>query len=542
MHSIGLHGASRDWTATCNKKHPECSNYRRDFTPLRLLRVSREGVHDKVTLESPKELVQYATLSYCWGGDQRFKTTSKTFASAQKGLPSKVLPETIQDAIRVTRDLGVEYLWVDSLCIVQDDEKEVLEQISLMAQIFEGSYITIAASQSSRSSDGLLSMSNPFGLVCKVAVTRADGSKDVAGIGKCSTHKLEQMPLVTRAWTFQETILSPRILSFEYGHLHWYCPTLGFRQSSCMIRRHADPRLGFDTGFAWILYWNNPEKSFKHRISALRPQRTQRFPYVRSRRAYNTSGWQGLVEMYSTRRLTYDADTLLAISAVAERYARLGNWGRYMAGMWEEGLLQQCTWRVEYDSTRRSSVRVSHVPSWSWASVSAEISWFLSRSIFQRGTKPSCCIISAETKLKSRKAPFGDVVGGRLILKGRFKKALCEWDAGDEAARLIELLDEIQDTTGTCVGAFPIDLLKDKSGSMVVSCLEVAPLHVANYGMGKEYAAIALVLAHDERTDTYQRVGCLVQGELFVGSDAERKRALQAWWSKGWKTQTVTIV
>lgn len=517
MHSKGLHETSRDWMATCNEQHPECSKHRCDFMPLRLLRVSRKGVHDKVTLASPKEPVQYATLSYCWGGDQRFKTTSTTIASAQNGLPLEVLPETIQDAIRVTRDLGVAYLWVDSLCIVQDDEADMLDQISQMAHIFEGSYITIAASQSPRSSDGFLSISNPFGLVCKVAVTRADGSKDVAGMGKYSSHPLEHMPLVTRAWTLQETLLSPRILSFEYGHLHWYCPEFGHRLSSCMIRRYEDPGLGFDTGFTLTRSW-------------------------RMFRAESNAGWQNLVETYSTRRLTYDADKLLAISAVAERFARLGNWGRYMAGMWEKDLLRQCTWTVSLNTKRPSSVRLSHVPSWSWASVSAEISWYAERLIFRKGIKPSCCILSAEVELKSEKAPFGDVVGGRLMLKGRLKKVCCKWNAGGEVAFLSELLNDDPLTTYVRVWGFRIDLLKDKSGSMVVSCLEVAPLHVVDCGNGKEYTAIALVLARDERTDTYQRVGCYTQNSLAVDLDMEERLALHVWWLLGWRTQTVTIV
>lgn len=504
--------------------------------PLRLLRVSRKGVPDKVTLASPTEPVQYATLSYCWGGDQRFKTTSKTIASAQKCLPSEVLPETIQDAIRVTRDLGVAYLWVDSLCIVQDDEEEMLEQISQMAKIFEGSYVTIAATQSPRSSDGFLSMSNPFGLVCKVAVTSADGSKDVRAIGKCSAHPLQKMPLVTRAWTLQETLLSPRILSFEYGHLHWYCPQE--KLNSCMMRRFTNPRLGFDTGLTSTQYMDRSKMSSQHRTSALMPQRIQRFPYLISRRAYANSTWLNLISMYSTRRLTYDADKLLAISAVAERFANLGNWGRYIAGMWEKDLLQQCTWEVRYGS----STRVSHVPSWSWASVSAGVEWYRSTCIFESGTKPSCCIVSAEVKLKLEKAPFRDVVGGRLTLKGRLKKAWCEWDAGDEVAFLAELLNDDPLMTDMLAWPFPIDLLKERSGRMVVSCLEVAPLHVGDYGRGKEYAAIALVLSYDERTDTYQRVGCYIESPRVADLDTERKRALQAWWSKGWKTQTVTIV
>ncbi|KAH7039478.1 heterokaryon incompatibility protein-domain-containing protein, partial [Macrophomina phaseolina] len=293
------------WLEACNKDH-KCLRSKQNFMPLRLIQINSRDPLRRITVVHCTRAVHYAALSYCWGGSLRFKTTSHSLASVQAGIPSEVLPQTVQDAVSVALELGLQYLWVDSLCIVQDDEDEMTDQIAQMAKIFEGAYITIAASQAARSSDGFLSLRNPFSLVCRVKIAHRNGENLKYGVGRPASHSFGKQPLASRAWTLQEIFLSRRILSFEHGHMHWYC--LQDAKGNC-----SQPV------FKFSMYGLNPGFDGKIELQSV-------------------SEWIEIVHQYSRRQLTYGSDKLLAISAVAEWFSRCA-WGRYFAGVWEKDLL-----------------------------------------------------------------------------------------------------------------------------------------------------------------------------------------------------------
>lgn len=403
----------RSWLELCNETHAKYSRPSPNFVPLRLVDVSLHssphGFSCKVFLVSREAPVRYAALSYCWGGNLQFRLSSTYIACAQAGLPTELLPQTIQGAIRVTRELGIDYLWVDSLSILQDDEVEKMNQIAQMSQIFEGAYITIAASQASRGSDGFLSSLNSHGLTCKVPVTYPTGDKMMRSIVKNTYHKISEEPLTQRGWTLQETCLSRRSISFENGHLHWYC--IESTESNCT----GVPLMSLSSGFDPSVGHIQPHHgTFRRMAKSLKRRWTRRYPFFRLHlpTEWQLSDWTWFVKYYSGRRLTYDSDKLLAINAIAERFSQTRSWGRYLAGIWVKDLLRQCTWET-WNRDAQPKARISGVPSWSWASCPHEVRWRFSDEILQIWRKITCRLISAEVELRSTEARFGDVIAGR---------------------------------------------------------------------------------------------------------------------------------
>jgi heterokaryon incompatibility protein (HET) len=99
---------------------------------------------------------QYIALSYCWGSVSAYKTTVNTKNDHMSGINFDCLPRTIQDTIVLTRYLGLQYLWIDCLCIVQDDREDWERESYRMGSVYQNSYLTIAASRAKDCSEGFL--------------------------------------------------------------------------------------------------------------------------------------------------------------------------------------------------------------------------------------------------------------------------------------------------------------------------------------------------------------------------------------------------
>ena len=126
----------------CSHDHPNCPGNSPTKLPTRVIEIIDED-HLRLASEQPDGL--YAALSYCWGGHQPFQTTRETSTSNFQGFTLVGLPKTLQDAILLTRKLGLQFLWVDSLCIVQDDSDDKAKELSKMAEYYTKAHITICA-------------------------------------------------------------------------------------------------------------------------------------------------------------------------------------------------------------------------------------------------------------------------------------------------------------------------------------------------------------------------------------------------------------
>jgi hypothetical protein len=229
-------------------------------------------------------------LSHCWGDVQPLKTTRETIASHQNSITWTDLPKTFQDAIIFTRCLGLKYLWIDSLCICQDEPEDWARESSAMRKVYEQCYLTIAATSATNAHYGLFTQ-RARKLVRISAMTPAGIPVRIRG-DTTFTHPEKiyhdidwrRWPLFKRAWAFQERILSPWVLHFTSEELLWECQ----EDTSCECG-HIEPL----------------DKAIFHHA---KEKPTHKTP---------VSQWHHTVQVYSVLQMSDDADKLPAISGLA---------------------------------------------------------------------------------------------------------------------------------------------------------------------------------------------------------------------------------
>jgi len=149
------------WIRDCQKNHESCCLASPTSRPKRLLDLippNRDISLRLIETELARNY-QYAALSYVWGGPQRMATTTHNIEARSICIEEANLPRTIEDAIRISRKLGIRYLWIDAFCIIQDSENDKKEQLNIMGDIYHGAYITIAAINAHTAEDGFLKTS-----------------------------------------------------------------------------------------------------------------------------------------------------------------------------------------------------------------------------------------------------------------------------------------------------------------------------------------------------------------------------------------------
>jgi len=125
---------ARQWIEECISSHP-CCRAPKSPLPKRVVDVGSEGGEPRLYLSQKEEIVPYTTLSYCWGNFRHITTTKDTLKQRLLGIPTSVLPKTFNDAIVLTRRLGIQYIWIDSLCIIQDDDLDWVSMPALWTPI-----------------------------------------------------------------------------------------------------------------------------------------------------------------------------------------------------------------------------------------------------------------------------------------------------------------------------------------------------------------------------------------------------------------------
>ncbi|KAI0975417.1 heterokaryon incompatibility protein-domain-containing protein [Xylaria arbuscula] len=226
---------ARQWLHNCQTSHAKCRGLSQTYMPLRVLRISGGyGSCDfDIKLETRpnnKSFEPFAALSYCWGGNQPYKTTKARMQSGQVSLEWHKLPKSLQDSIKITSALGLQCLWVDSLCIIQDDEEDKALQISDMARVYSHATVTIIASRASRAIDGFLEevdLTSQIRLGVRLPF-QCPGQEPTVGsayLAHIEGSRDSSEPIDSRAWTLQERYLSKRVLEFGSVQTRWTCAT-----------------------------------------------------------------------------------------------------------------------------------------------------------------------------------------------------------------------------------------------------------------------------------------------------------------------------
>jgi hypothetical protein len=328
------------------------------------------------------------------------KLVRETLGTFLTCIPEAELPQSFKDAVRVARRLGVRYLWIDSLCIIQDSPQDWRTESSMMGRVYKNSLCNIAATASVDSNGGLFFDRNPD--MIRPAVVTSQWMDSPSFTYQVFRHRLwdlgvEQAPLSSPGWFVQERFLAPRILHFTLDQIYWECDELQACET-CPRGLPSDPST-VHKGKGFDCLQDGEE---------LRPRWREPLPMYDGYLV-----WNRIVETYSRTNLSKAKDKLVAISALAKE-VRQGLKDDYLAGLWRRHLGWELGWRVE---SERSHSRPSEYRcfSWSWASVDGQV--YLTDYGYD-----GCLLVNV---LEAKVTPFGDddtgeIVGGFVRIQGPY--------------------------------------------------------------------------------------------------------------------------
>lgn len=384
-------------------------------------------------VEGSAQCTPYVALSYRWGGlDAIWQTTTSNLTSRRDVLSTEDLPKTLSDAVKITQDLGFKWIWIDSLCIVQDDRDDWAKEAVKMANIYQNAILTISADSSQDAKAGLHSKRSTSMFnrdesikICNTLstgeesalylfpnkMTRLDESIDnIRDMGDLLSH----YSLRDRGWTMQERILSPRIIHYASDQLYWECYH-GIQESEDKLR--------------WM-WQSSTIPKIAHRIKLAKDDETKKKELKDM--LYN---WYVHIVggNYSHRSLTYGEDKLVAIGGVARALDDIEPMG-YMVGHWgeyDDELVKSLCWKRRGPGQKAVNYRA---PSWSWASQNSAIDY---GSYSLVGTLDD--VIVAEPATWQASAPdgtfFGRCTNAYLQIKAKFARGTvfpnCGYDFSD---------------------------------------------------------------------------------------------------------------
>jgi len=337
----------------------------------------------------------YTALSHQWGSAMVMKLTNETMADMKNGIEMGNLPRTFQHAIRMTRDLKIRYLWIDSLCIIQDSPDDWAEEASKMQDVYRNAFCTLAATGGTDSNSGFRFLRDPRTIEPFVVTASWEHRGDsvciatneylqrilVPGSYYCMDFdfwrdQVEEASLNRRAWVMQERILSARTVHFSGQQVLWQCR----EQESCETFPDGVPGWSSPRTALWSIFLNTT--GFRLALDKLRGLENQSLR--ESGMVEIHASWDKLVKAYSTCGLTMEEDKFVAIFSLVKEM-KLVTGDEWLAGFWKSQLPNALCWAVEWDSPYllgmiergeplpASRPRNWRAPSWSWASTNLPI-------------------------------------------------------------------------------------------------------------------------------------------------------------------------
>ncbi|RTE68882.1 hypothetical protein BHE90_016739 [Fusarium euwallaceae] len=514
----------RHWISEC-AQHPACTPPSDTPRPPTRLLDLRVGDKDLVKLYETHgaETDLYIALSHCWGPHglpAAAKTTIATKYDRMQGIRIENLPKSFRDAIAICHELGIRYLWIDSLCIIQQDKDDWEKECSRMRDVYRNSYLTISVARSGDSSEGCFSTRPSKHMSTKVGSINHQGQiYDVMARESINHYQIaasdsfdSDFPLFSRAWTFQERLLPRRVVHYGEKELIWECNTVC--DCECGASQEILAPWGYD---------NSTKVIFAHMMS--QPRQGPEF----------RRNWAILMRRFSLMKLSFDADRLPSLSGLVQDL-ECSDTGRYLAGLWEREL----PWMIGWMSMGKGLCRPSSVPnppSWSWTSVenvwlswnySADLNghgewtamWPNGRDLMERND--AFRIVQCSVKCKDytplgQHDAFGRVSSGTLLVTGRLVTAILQNDSFCERNTVRQrFTPDVPGEQGIYVSARP------------VYCLMIGAMSTESSKYPGLITVSSLILrlreGDGEERQTYERIGLMSQNNHFAWKETP------AWW------------
>lgn len=329
------------WIARCSDSHRNCQIKKLSRPPSRLISIGSNQDDIKLVIVADLEDVPpYSTLSYCWGSEPFTMLTETTLSIFTVNIPRQTLPLTFLDAITATRQLNLSYIWIDALCIIQNQANNTdwKEESGHMRSIYGGGHVNLAVSNATTVHQGFLrrpahQQAYTGGFLARVTTIQYCAVQNFYS-GSVREESTALTHLATRAWAFQEKLLPCRTISFCDTGLFWECRD--------HIASESLPD-GFPDSLANSGRMVIPEDS----------------PW----------SWEQIAHLYSKTKLSYSPDRLPALSGIVARQHNITG-DQYLAGLWRESIIVHLPWTLLGAKSHRPKWRA---PTWSWMSIDGEV-------------------------------------------------------------------------------------------------------------------------------------------------------------------------
>jgi hypothetical protein len=413
----------RSWLENCCHTHTSCSlDQDNTYRPPRLLHTTPSALKLVEGVQCP-EGSGWVTLSHCWGRNPTFlRLKDSNLSEFQKSVPINDIPQTFRDAIVLCERIGAEFLWIDSLCILQEgagSKQDWLHHANAMRAIYRNAQLNISADWAESSTGGLFKSRHPAHIE-RPAVTFRAGPLEGRWILTWDTEfgpLSSDSPLRKRGWVVQERLLSSRLVRFCGDYVRWHCREPPFHKSE-----------RYPKGM-------RPSESGRRFLQLPSPS-TAELQRLLTNEAYR--GFVDIAHLYSHTALTYpDLDKFPAFAGLAEHYSLLFE-DQYIAGFLKGHLPRALGWvrdrwgtEEEMSLTRPTSYRA---PSWSWAALDCRT---FASNLINSSTDADvqdvvdlCQIVSHHVVPRDPLNPYGQLESSSLALRVHLNT--CTWD-GDTA-------------------------------------------------------------------------------------------------------------
>ncbi|KAG4025065.1 hypothetical protein MFRU_071g00200 [Monilinia fructicola] len=521
------------WLRECLRNH-KCGQSGPSQVPTRLLDLqgSQVRLFETTGSEGP-----YACLSHRWGGPEyrRLTSTVTTIQTRMEGISWDTLPKTFQDAVIICRRLKINYLWIDTLCILQycpsltatqlvETQNDFARENSAMAKIYQNSYFTISADISTNMDSGIFSPCSPPKCF-SVQVDDDNGNKATIYAKGRISHSDTPTDLETRGWTFQEFLLPSRVLHFGHFDITWRCWEVHTCECEFITGRH-------DGAHTWREALAKAAKPISENIEEA------------------SEWWARVVCYYMTRKLSNQRDKLPALSGLAQVYhKRTGD--TYLAGLWRRSLLHDLCWYNYWEYQNRGPLlvgrRAEHyrAPSWSWASIDTlngttcnfwSSGIHLLHPISPSGTeRPVCTLYEAKCELETSD-PTGGVCAanidlGVILIPARITKVV---STNNYRQRFPWTVNAIED--GMQVQECMPDCIMEDDNLKLGDKVFCAPIMEA---LTEDISQRGCIILKHLQGQKYQRVGFCVLEKKNNGSKTEESKQVTSRKSS-WKFPDLT--
>jgi hypothetical protein len=434
---------AKHWMDTCSATHPKCAvQLNTEFrAPTRLLDVAKFEHNRTARLVLSKDLeedLRYLTLSYCWGGKSALMLKNSNIEELREGISLSMVPLTIAQAIEVTHRLGFRYLWVDSLCIIQDSPEDFSKELQLMGEIYRRAYFTIAASSATDCTQGLLHQKNSLQFFpCRISCVNSveifiQESASLPTPEDVRAMIIDEGPLNRRAWVVQERLLSMRTLHFGLnGLLFWECDTceaFDGRPHGTIIQSRtwdADPKFAARTLLQTPPDLYNGLSSGDISLAAAERLRDPEYQGLASSAAITGIAardffffWHILIMYYTRCNITKITDRLPGITGIMMEIQKASGFAIH-DGIWHFDS-HSCALELLWAVTSHHGKRIENrAPTWSWGAVDTSIEYPLDSPSGDYTTEVEILYIQSAYVEKNQLAEAESFEPGCLCLSGK---------------------------------------------------------------------------------------------------------------------------